>query len=130
MDYVDSVKLDGMEVARPVNIQSLPKAFWTGIVIQNEVFEPCTANYEVYIEYKNRKIRLEFFPELNSGLDLDKVFAKKTGQYMKYPLKAQVWVKWNDMQGFTESLEVGNHLIKPDLTFDEFKKNVSSERRV
>ena len=122
MDFVTSVKLDGVELAQPVNIQKLPKAFWVDGITKMSWVSECSANGEVYIDYKNRSVKLEFFPEDNPGIDLDGMFTKKTKPYRKYPLKAQIWVDWKDMRGFTESLKVDDKLIKPDLTFEEFKR--------
>jgi hypothetical protein len=124
LDFVTSVKLDGVELASPVNIQSLPAAFWGDGVTTDVGISECTGNGEVNIEYKNKKVvRLEFFSEENQNLNLnwDQVFAEKDA-YKNYPLKARIWISWDDMQGFTEALKVGGKLIKPGLTFDEFKK--------
>ena len=45
--------------------------------------------------------------------------------YKKYSdknkLKAQLWVYWDNMNAFTESLKVGNVVIKPNMTFNQFK---------
>ncbi|GHU39976.1 hypothetical protein AGMMS50289_00770 [Betaproteobacteria bacterium] len=130
MDSVSSVKLDGVELAKPVNIQTLPKVFWKGGVTQEIWWAGCTANGEVYLDYKNKNVKLEFFPEENEGIGFEKIFDKKIGYYKNYPLHARVWVKWGDIQGFTESLKLDQHQIKADLSFDEFKKMfpVSAER--
>jgi hypothetical protein len=125
-DFVTSVKLDGVELTGSVNIQKFPRTFWAGGLTKYVVISGCIPGGEIHIDYKNKAVSLEIYKGENINInqeDWDKIFAdEKSDLYREYPLEALVYISWSDMRKFTESLSVDGKLIKPDLTFDEFKR--------
>jgi hypothetical protein len=115
-NYVNSAKLDGVELASSVNIQTLPEGFWAGVVSQEKTgvcdYEEGDENI-VNLEYKNKKVALWFDPGYKPDITSD--------QYRKEDAEVTIDLEGVDLQGFTE-LRLDNVLIKPTLTFDEFKK--------
>ncbi|MDR3323768.1 MAG: hypothetical protein LBS89_06160 [Zoogloeaceae bacterium] len=122
LNHVTSVQVNGLDAFDAVTMSQWLRAFGTKGVTQSVDFSECTANYEVEVRYPDKEIRLEVFPEDNPNIDLEKVFAAKDDRYRKHSLKARLWINWDDMAKFRDSLSVDGHLIGPNLTFAEFQK--------
>ncbi|MDR3323663.1 MAG: hypothetical protein LBS89_05620 [Zoogloeaceae bacterium] len=122
LNHVTSVQVNGLDAFDAVTMSQWLKVFGTKGVTQSIFLNECTVNYEVEVRYPDRTIRLEFFSEDNPNIDLEKIFAAKDDRYRKHPIKARLWINWDNMAKFKDSLRVDGHLIRPNLTFAEFQK--------
>jgi hypothetical protein len=130
-DQVTSVKVNGLEMFRTVGMEEWQKALGTGVTQDVQIME-CTANYEVHVRYPDKNIRLEFFPEDNPDLDLEKILTGKNDAYRQSSLKARLWIDWEDMEHFKDEVFVDGKAIPAQMTFAEFRKRfpLSAQRKV
>jgi hypothetical protein len=122
LDHVTSVKVNGLEAARAVTPPEWHKALGAGGVAQAAELIECTGNMEIEARYPEKRVRLEFFPEENPGFDLEKIQAGKKDAWRQLPLKARLWIYWEDMTRFRDKVLVDGKLIGAELSFAEFAR--------
>ena len=123
IDSVTSVKLNGFELYNgTLSFQEVDNVFGQNGSVSTGLFSECTGNFDIDINYPNKSVRLEFYPEDNSGLDLDRLFSQNINVYKKSAAKARVWIEWQNMSALTESLTVGGLAVTPDLSFETFQR--------
>ncbi|MDR1461579.1 MAG: hypothetical protein LBI68_00290 [Azoarcus sp.] len=120
-DRAESVKVNGVELSGAVSTEVLPANFWEG-KLESINFYGCTANYNIRLDYKDKKATLEIFSEDNPKIDLEKIFSQQEYDHKKHPVKARIWLDWFDMKEFSDLLEIDGRIIKPDITFKQFKQ--------
>lgn len=89
IDSVTSVKLNGFELYNgTLSFQDVYKVFGQNGRASTGEFSGCTGNFDIDINYPDKSIRLEFYSEDNSGLNLEQLFSKKMSVYKKSAAKA------------------------------------------
>lgn len=132
-NHVDSVTVNGLNVFQDtIGMAQWQNAFGKDGVTRRMDFIECAANHEVDVHFTDRKITLEFFPEDNPGLDPEKLLAEKNDAYRQSPLRARLWIRWEDIPRFRDDLIVDGKAISAQMTFEEFKRRfpLSASRKV
>jgi hypothetical protein len=122
LDHVTSVQVNGLEASRAVTLPEWRKALGADGVAQAAEIMGCTGNMEIEARYPEKRVRLEFFPEENPGFDLEKIQAGKKDAWRQLPLKARLWIYWEDMTRFRDNVLVDGKRVGADMSFAEFAR--------
>lgn len=111
-NLVKSAKVNNLEMAQAQSYQSIQTALGKAINLPKLNNNECTGNPEASMEYKNKRISLEYFPENNvTGISLSNVHSK-----------AVVWIYWHKLDGTTDKISLDNQTINQGMYFEQFKK--------
>jgi hypothetical protein len=137
INVVTSVKVNGLELGKPTTTQQWRKAFGENGVVTKVTHDymdnddndngMCTPHHEVTVNYQDKTIRLTMPWQYVSteeritesefkALKFSQDFVKQGGDW-----EALLSIDWKQNK-FKDSLVVGKHAIKPNLSFEEFKK--------
>jgi len=119
-DRVESVKVDGVEVAGAVNTADLPESFWKGGEFERMMFAECSYSYELGLNYANKTLRLEIGLNDNPKSKVENI--SPAHDYKKSPVKASLSIFWFNLQNFTDSLQLDKNIIDPNMSFEAFRK--------
>ena len=71
---VHSVTLNNTDLTNSISMAKAVSLIKGRGIEKKAVFSECTVNYDMEIRFPGKKLRLEFFPEENPSVDLQKIF--------------------------------------------------------
>jgi hypothetical protein len=124
INMVASVKVNGLELNEFTTLQQWRKAFGVKGVVTDSIFwdagedGTCTPHHEVTVSYSDKTTYLTLLDITESEFKalIDQDFTEQLVDH-----GVELSIDW-DLEKFKDSLVVGDHAIKPNLSFEEFKK--------